>query len=321
MNALQKALFLAYVNWRTSDRVVARRRRNAERYMARERRQGFIRDKINFFVALGYWPNYQNPKGFNEKVGAKKVYDRDPMLTQMADKHLARDFVRDRLGAKGDEILIPQLLATNDPDSIDFSKLDGDYVIKANHGCRMTIFHRAGEDMDQDIVRARLKLWLAQDFGVRRGEWAYWNIPRKIVIERMLKDENGETPEDIKFFCFGGKVKITQVVDRKSKPRTGWYADRDLKPMEFGKKVIKRVPVDPPENLDELIAIAEKLSAGLDFVRVDLYTVQGKIYFGEMTNYPGAGRMKLHPSSAEMESGKLWEGRQAFLPKSIAELQ
>ena len=265
-------------------------------------------------MALGYWPDFENPKGFNEKVSAKKIYDRDPLLTVLADKHRARDFVRDRLGEEGEEILIPQLYETDEPDTIPFDRLDGDYVIKANHGCRMTVFHREGEEIDEDVVRARLKLWLARDFGIRRGEWAYWNIPRKVVIERMLKDENGEIPEDVKLFCFDGKCKIIQVVDRKTKPRTGFYVDRNYQPMKFGKKVIKRVDPVMPDNIDKLIEIAEKLSAGFDFVRVDLYSVQGRIYFGELTNYPGAGRMKMHPKEAEMESGKLWEGRQAFLP-------
>jgi len=315
MNFILRSVFHLYVALRTSPKVVERRKRRNERLMARRAKNGFRIEKIHFFATHGYWPNFTNPTTYSEKLCAKKLYDRNPLLTKMADKHLGREFVLERLGSSASNLLVPQLLVTNDPDEIDFDKLDGSYVMKANHASKLNYFHYDGQSIDEELLRAKLKLWLARDFGVSRNEWAYFDIPRKIVIERMLSDD-GRAPSDIKFYCFSGKVKLINILDRASFDETvSMYFDVNMQPVKVRRGFKGAETVDVPPNMVELVEVAEKLSAGFDFLRVDLYSIDGQIFFGELTNYPGAGRSKVRPREMDTFMGTLWEGRQAFLPE------
>jgi hypothetical protein len=314
MNRLRRHLFLKYANWRISPGVVAWRRKLDQKHLTHQARHGYWLEHLVFFAVHRYWPDFRRPRSFNEKVCAKKLYDRNPVLPVLADKHRARDFVRERLGPDGETILIPQLCSTDDPDTIDFDALDGDYVIKANHGCSMMAFHRAGEPIDEELLRARMKLWMVQDYGVWLNEWGYYDIPRRIVIERFLQDSEGNPPSDLRIFCFSGVCKMIRV----TYGYLGTYQladfDRNLNRLDVRQGHSEVGDREFPENIHEMIAIAERLSAGFDLLRVDLYSVNGKIYLGELTNYPRSGLSRIRPRKMDWDLGQLWSETQAFLP-------
>jgi len=307
MNKLKRFVFLKYVNWRTSPRVVAWRRRLDERHIKHQARNGYWLEHVVFRVRHGYWPDLKNPRGFSERICAKKLHDRNPLLPILADKHRVRDFVRERLGPEADAILIPQIYVTDDPDTIPFETFDGDYVIKANHGAAMTVFHRAGEPLDQDLVRARLKLWLAQDYSVWLNEWAYFDIPRRVVVERLIQDSE--------IYCIDGVCKLIGVFDRYHESPSSNYFDGDLNPLDLHLGPYKLGVGDLPENIHEMITISERLSAGFDLLRVDLYSVEGQIYFGELTNYPGAGLSKIRPRKMVERLGQMWSESETGYPE------
>ena len=315
LEKIREKIFYFYVWWRTSDKVKIRRLNKCQSKLERQRNLGFPVEKLHFLATHGYWPNFVNPKTFSEKLCAKKLYDYDERLTRIADKDLVRDFVVERLGEFGKSLLVPQLLVTSHPDEIDFSSLVGSYVIKANHASQLNYFHFDGSSLNEKHVRAKLHLWLARDFGFSRNEWAYINIPRKIVVEKMLT-EKGKIPSDIKLYCFDGRIKIVKIINR-SDPNNAKITnlDENLDRINIESRYTEAQDSEIPDNIEELISIAEQLSEGFDFLRVDLYSIDGQIYFGELTNYPRAGRSRIRPKELDLVMGQYWKSTQTYLPK------
>lgn len=138
-------------------------------------------------------------------------------------------------------------------------------------------------------------------------EWCYKNLKPKLIIEELLNDSNGNIPVDYKFYCFNGEVKFLQVdFDRYSAHKRNLY-DPDFNLINCGYAFPnKQITAFPPENFKELKLIASILSKGLDFIRVDLYSVENKAYFGEMTNYPENGFGRFEPNEYDLFFGRYW---------------
>lgn len=316
--AFERWLFLKWARWRASPRVAGWYQRRADQFHQRQQESGHRWEQVNFRIVHGYWPDLHHPRRYREKTCCKKLFDRDPLLPVIADKHRVRDFLRDRLGKAGaDSILIPQLFVTDDPGKIPFDELTGNYVIKANHGSRMNIFVREGEPVDRELVRARLRLWLACEYGTRSNQWCYWTIPRLVVIERMLLDESGQIPPDVKIDTYGGIAKLVTLIRREGAGKSLFYYDRDLKLVEAipGPGGAEPPAFAPPE-LAKAVEIAERLSAGFDHLRADFYLLGGRIYFGELTNYPGGGLKRDRSAAFDIWRGQLWSETQTYLPRA-----
>lgn len=243
-------------------------------------------------VHMGVPLNLENPETFNEKLQWLKLYDRRPEYTVMADKYLVRDYIAKKLGG---EYLIPLLGVWDDPAEIDFDKLPRQFVLKCNHnsGLGMCIC-RDKSTLDVKKVRAGLRKGLKEDYYLYGREWPYKDIPRKIVCEQYMSDSSGtQELTDYKFFCFNGKADSVMVcLDRFSGDTKFYFFDRNwtLLPLNIrGKNAPKGFTVPKPVCMDEMFEIAGKLSAGIPFVRVDLYECNGKIYFGELTFFPQSG--------------------------------
>ncbi|MFP4403773.1 MAG: ATP-grasp fold amidoligase family protein [Candidatus Woesearchaeota archaeon] len=138
-------------------------------------------------------------------------------------------------------------------------------------------------------------------------EWAYKNVKRKIIIEKFLKDKNGQSPKDYKFHMFHGKCKMIQVDSDRFKKHTrslfdeNWnYIDASLK-FTQGKKLTK------PKNLENMKKLAEKLSKNFENIRIDLYSLNDNIFVGELTQYHGSGTEKFKPIKYDFELGKNWK--------------
>ena len=277
-------------------------------FYKRENMKGFPRLKRQFKERTGYELDLDNPLTFNQKINWKKIHDRNPLLPMVADKFKVRDYLQNVLGtSEAENILIPLLYVTNIPETIPFDDLPEEYIIKANHGSGTNIIIEKGIPVNREYVIDRCKNWLNKPYGLFKHEWAYQRIDRKIVIEKLIRDKKGALPEDYKFHIFHGKCFLIQVdYDRFSDHSRTLYT-RDWKYLPITLKFKQGMDIKRPKNFDYMLGLAEKLGGGFDYIRVDLYEVDRKVYFGELTNYPGSGYERFNPESFDNEIGSKWK--------------
>lgn len=261
-----------------------------------------------FFSKLHYWPNLKNPKTFSEKIQWLKLHNRKSEYTMMVDKYLVRQYIAERLG---EEYLIPLIGVYDTPDEIDFDALPNQFVLKCNHnsGLGMCICR---DKSKLDIEKVKEGLWrgLKEDYYISHREWPYKDVPRKIVCEEFMVDESGYELKDYKFFCFNGKVKYLKIdFDRQTDHHANYYnPEFELQP--FGEADFLPNPdkiIERPESLNEMIAKAEELSKDTPFLRVDFYSINGKVYFGELTFSPASGMGEFDPKEWDSKLGDLIE--------------
>ena len=263
----------------------------------------FLRRK--FRAELGYELDLKNPKTFNEKLQWLKLYDRNPIYTTMVDKCAVKKYVADLIG---EEYIIPTLGEWDNPDEIDFELLPSKFVLKCNHnsGQGMCIC-RDKTKIDIEEVRSNLKKGLKQNYYLQSREWPYKNVKPKIIAEKYMEDYNSQDLRDYKLMCFNGEVKCSFVCSNRfsDKGLHVTFFDEKWNPMPFERSY----PSDPynipkPVNYDKMVELAEKLSEGIGFVRVDFYEVNGKIYFGELTFFPGSGMEAFQPEDWDYRLGE-----------------
>ncbi|WP_422379419.1 ATP-grasp fold amidoligase family protein [Marinicellulosiphila megalodicopiae] len=272
-----------------------------------DRLLGFPREKKRFLKAHDYPLNLNNPKSFNEKICHKKIYDRNPLLPIIADKYKVRGYIKEVLGKQlADEILIPLLAVADTPNGINFKSLPNEYVIKSNHGSSNNIIIKDGDTLNVDEFKIIAKKWLTQLYGTRSHEWAYDQIPRKIIVEQLLKDESGNVPPDYKFSMINGQCAFIQVDNERFENfnRTLFTPNWELLDVSWKRK--RGSSVAKPQNLEKMLKLATILSKPFDYIRVDFYSLGDKIFFGELTNYPARGRGKFTPTEFDFEMGKKW---------------
>lgn len=265
--------------------------------------------RLQYWIKLGRICNLKNPKRWTEKLQLYKMFYRNPILSQCVDKYEVRKYVE----SKGCADNLVKLYGVWDHASeIDFSYLPSSFVLKTTNG-------GGGEDVV--LVRDKESCDLAEKVSfldckrvkeVNGGrEWAYTGIskPRIIAEELLVNKENPEAGvEDFKILCFGGEphyiiVDKDRYIDHKRNIyTTSWervYVTTDHKQFE--------TPYPEPVNFQEMLNVARKLSADFPFVRVDLYNVEGKIYFGELTFYPWTGYVQFTPDEFDFTLGNLMD--------------
>lgn len=269
--------------------------------------------EFHFWRYHGYWPHFRNPRSFEEKVCARMLFDRNPLWTTLCDKLRVREYVKRRSCG---QYLVPILWEGEDPDHIPFEELPSRFVIKATHGCGYNIIVKDHAQLDHKGTRKRLRRWLRQNFcqDMYIGtEWGYRNIHPTIIIEAFIGDDDN-VPIDYKFFCFNGRVEYVLMNFDRFGSHSKEIVDRDFNPTGLqrgqqrhqGKATI-------PNNYGEMITVAETLAQNIDFIRVDLYNISRRIYFGELTCYPGAGIIPFIPRSQDFAWGEKWK-LSPFLP-------
>jgi len=268
-------------------------------------------EKIFFKRTHGYDLNLKNPRSYNEKVMWKKIYDRNPLLPIVSDKYKVRDYLRKVLGKnEADKILIPLFYVTDRPETIPFDKLPEEYVIKANHGSGWNIFVEKQSSINRKEIIRKCKNWLSMRYGVFGNEWAYQEIERKILVEKLLRDEDGKLPKDIKFHMIHGDCIFIQIdFDRHTNHKRTLF-DKNWNFINASHAHPIGPIINKPENLDEMIALSKKLSKPFDCIRVDFYNIRDKIYFGELTSYHGGGANNFTPISVDFDFGKSWKLKQ-----------
>lgn len=263
---------------------------------------------LYFIKAHGYRPHFKNPRSFVEKIWARMLFERDPVWTLFSDKLRVRDYVASKVGKN---FLVPLCWVGEKPGDIPFERLPSKFIIKTNHGCDYNFFVKDKGQVDQVKVRRLLAIWLRENYCKDRFlgvSWGYKNIRPMIMVESFLEDK-GHVPSDYKFFCYAGKVEFLKIDFNRFEDHSEAFFDRELKQLDiFGRGIKKHQgKIVFPENYHEMVRVAESLAQGIDFIRVDLYSVDGQVYFGELTCYHGGGMIRLYPRKYDFFFGEKWE--------------
>ncbi|MGH8023946.1 MAG: ATP-grasp fold amidoligase family protein [Limisphaerales bacterium] len=258
---------------------------------------------LHYKTAHKHYCALLSPRTFNQKLFYKMIYDRRPLLATFADKLQAREYVRRRIG---DEILVKMLLETDRPEEIQFNQLPEKFVAKANHGSGYVRIVNQRYD-DESDVRRTCGEWLSRTYSDANHEWFYEGISPRIIIETFLDGGDGEPPSDYKFYVFNGKTFMIQVDSERFVEHR-----RDLFSRDWERLDVRYVypaadcPILKPDCLPKMLEIAERLGSEVDFVRVDLYHVGDRIFFGELTNTPEGGGGKFEPPAFDAVLGRQW---------------
>lgn len=269
----------------------------------------FLPDKFVVTAEYLFWlsrlPNLRFPRRFTEKLTWYKLYYHDPLMTQCADKYEVREFIK----SKGlSEILNELYFVFDSVDSIDYESLPKQFVMKTTNYSGTNIICPDKTKLTKDVIIRQMRdYWYWGKVNIMR-DWAYKNIKNRIIVERYMIDptQKDNSINDYKFFCFNGCVKYMCVdvgrYDRHLRTffdRDGHYIriDTDHPSAEPGEIIL-------PGNIVKMQKIAEKLSIDFPFVRVDLYSIEESVIFGEMTFYPWSGTVQFTPDRFDYELGE-----------------
>ncbi len=251
--------------------------------------------KIYYEYYSGKKLDLDNPIEFNQKISWLKAYYHPPILTQLVDKYAVRTYVKDKIG----EQYLNELLHVYDKASdVNFEELPEQFVIKGVHGFHFNLIVKDKSKLNKKRARYLMRKWMSKNQYYRGGlEWAYKNVKPRLIAEKFLSEMDKEVLNDYKFFCFNGKPKFVQIdIERGINDYRAFY-DLKWNKLEFYNKENPVFPgeLTKPENFENMVEVATKLADKFPFVRVDLYSINGKTLFGEMTFYPADARKDFHP--------------------------
>lgn len=265
---------------------------------------------LKYYKTFGRFPNWSHPKSFTEKIQWLKIYNRKPEFTTMVDKFEAKKYVANIIG---EEYVIPTLGVWDHAEDIDFNLLPNQFVLKATHDSGRVIICKDKTNFDRSLAIKDMRNSLKRNFYSVTREWPYKNVKRRIIAEKFITMPNIDNNSsdgllDYKFFCFNGRVCFFKVDFGRFIEHHANYYTPNGQILPFGEKGLEpdfKHPIILPNNLKEMINIAERLAFGQTFLRVDLYNVNGQIYFGELTFYPGSGLVPYTPPEWDEKIGDL----------------
>lgn len=269
------------------------------RSLCRKRTINYLPDelcgRLQYYGYHGSFPDLDNPRTFNEKILWYKLFYHDSLMTMAADKLGVRALVKER----GLSHILNELYGVySDVDQIQPEKLPEKFVLKATHGWNMNTICSDKSSLDWRKEQKKIRKWLKINWYWKGKQWAYKNIQPQIVCEKFLHNEEFNDLLDYKFYCYNGKPEVLFIcAGRQSSEGVGYDAfDMEWNRIPvFKGKPAAELNVPCPENLAEMIEITKTLCAGFPFVRVDLYNVDQRILFGELTFYPDNGKVPFSP--------------------------
>ena len=260
--------------------------------------------KTKYRLKMGRRLDLQNPQSFTEKLQWLKLYDRQPLYPTLVDKYSVKEYVAKVIG---EEYVIPSLGVWDSFDEIDFSILGKQFVLKTTHagGSSGVVICKDISEFDYDGSRKKLQSSLHFDTYWVIREWPYKMVKHRIIAEQLLKCNDGDL-KDYKFYCFNGEPKVLLVASNRFTTHNFNYFDMNFNDLPItscdGPRSTK--PIPKPQNFQKMIEIAKSLSTGIPHVRVDLYNVDGKIYFGELTLYDSSGYDNMSSEKWNEQFGK-----------------
>lgn len=269
--------------------------------------------KLIFRARLGYSMDFNNPLSFNQKIQWLKLNNKNPFYTSLVDKYEVRKYIAKTIG---EDYLIPIFGVFNKFDEIDLFRLPDQFVIKCTHDSGSVIVCRNKDSFETHKAKKYINDALKKNFYFRGREWPYKNVKPRIIVEKYMeeKESNGNDVQgltDYKFYCFNGKVEylyVSRGLERHETARIS-FLNLDWTCADFHRadyKPFEKLPAKP-KNFEKMIELSEVLSKGFPFLRVDLYEINGKIYFSELTFSPGNGFMPFVPRKKDFEIGKMIE--------------
>ena len=259
--------------------------------------------KLIFYARLGYRLNLKSPKTFNEKIQWLKLYDKHPEYTRMVDKVDAKEYVASIIGQ---EYIIPTFGVWDSIQDIDWEKLPQQFVVKSTNDSGGVVVCKDKSLFNVDKAVEKLQRTGNRDYTKINKEYPYHNVSHRYIAEQYLEDESGFELKDYKIFCFNGVPKFLFVATGRQQndtrfdffdcefnhlPVTNGHPNADIQPTK-------------PQNFEEMLEIASRLSQGIPHVRVDLYNVKGRIYFGELTFFHWSGIVPFEPIEWDYKFGE-----------------
>ncbi|MFA7288384.1 MAG: ATP-grasp fold amidoligase family protein [Melioribacteraceae bacterium] len=260
---------------------------------------------FQYKLSTGRWPRLKNPIRFTEKIQWYKLNYRHNLLTKCSDKYSVREYV----SAKGlSDILIPLFGIYDNVEEINFGNLPKKFVLKTTNGSHTNILCSDKSQLNIELAKKTLNGWLNTWQSKMGREWGYYNIKSRIICEKLLDKDLNNDLIDYKFFCFNGKpFCLYAIVERflEDGIKLGIF-DTEFNLMPYIRSDIfgLKSNIPKPKNFDRMLEIAEILSRDFPFVRVDLYNIDGNIYFGELTFYDGSGYKGYIPDEFDFILGE-----------------
>ena len=268
----------------------------------------------------------RRPRTFTEKVRYKMLRDHRQLMVTFSDKAAVRDHVASLVG---DHVLPRAYHVLDDPAGLHDVTLPESYVLKPTHGSGVAVIVSAGAEEDARLPEPRWGWvyrhvrpehapvehlvalgahWLTQLYGQGPNrEWAYGHVPRRLLVEEFLAGPDGSVPDDYKLFVLHGRCRYVQVDRGRFDRRTQDFFTPDWRRVPLsGGHPWADPPLPRPARLGEMLALAERLGEGTDFVRVDLYDLPDRIVFGELSSFPAGGDSPFEPESYDLEFGSHW---------------
>lgn len=248
--------------------------------------------------------NFTEPQTFNEKVNWRIFNDRRERIVKACDKMWMKEMAR--AAYPGADLRIPATYwsGVDLRDAPDLATLPP-WVLKPNHSSGHALF---GPDpgIDLETLRKQTEVWF-QESPLELGEWGYGKARPQLLIEERIPTPDGAAPIDYKFFVFAGRIELIQVNrGRFGDRQTTTFLDSDWRRLPVRWRIQPVADEPRPLELDKMMEIARTLGADWDFIRIDLYAVDGDVWFGEYTPYPGSGLLRYKPMAFDLEQGRHW---------------
>lgn len=260
--------------------------------------------RVYYYIKFRKKLDLNNPRTFNEKIQWLKLkyYPYNDDVIRCTDKYKVREYLEEK--EKGE--YLNQLIGVWDKwQDVDWDELPQKFALKCNHGCGYNIICDNKMNLSKLEAGKKINKWLSEDFSLFNAEQHYTSINPKIICEEYL----GEDITDYKFFCFHGKPEffyIAQGFGHGINERMTFF-NIDGSKADFTRKEYKEFEdvINMPKNLEEMVELSRVLSSNFPFVRVDLFEIEGRVIFSEMTFTPGGGLMTIHPETYNEKWGSM----------------
>lgn len=257
---------------------------------------------LEYFAGIGKFPHLKNPRTYNEKLQWLKIHDIHPEYTNMVDKAEAKKYAASIIG---EQHIIKTLGVWNRFEDIVFDNLPERFVLKTTHDSGGVAICYDKSEYSLNKAKKIINKSLCRNYYMEHREYPYKEIKPRIIAEELMVDESGKELKDYKFFCFDGEPKMLFVAtDRPFDTRFDFFdMEWNHLPFRQGHPLANR-EIQKPFGFDEMKIIAQKLSQGCPHVRVDLYNINGHIYFGELTFFHFSGNVPFVPEEWDYKIGQ-----------------
>lgn len=263
--------------------------------------------KLVYRLAFGRPLDLENPKTFTEKLNWYKLYYRTDLMRKCVDKYEVREYVESVLG-KDTPYLNDMFGIWKSVDDIDFDKLPNEFVLKPTNGSGDVLVCLDKDKLNIDAAKKLLKSNSKRPFYTKTKEWAYYNLPYRILGERLIKSSDQFQIKDYKIFCFNGEPRFLFVASERGTDNLKFdFFDTDWNRLPITNMHEHNMNLSKPVHFDEMLDVAKKLSKDFPHVRVDLYEEEGRVFFGELTFYHFGGFTRFEPDEWDYKLGEYFD--------------